>query len=57
MRGDDGTGKPMSLSPAQLRRIAEARPSTLAELDRAGDLGPAKVERFGDAFLAVLRSD
>jgi ATP-dependent DNA helicase RecQ len=55
MRGEDGTGKPMSLSPAQLRRIAETRPSTLSDLDRAGDLGPARVERFGAAFIEVLR--
>jgi ATP-dependent DNA helicase RecQ len=57
MRGADGTGKPMSLSPGQLRRIAEARPTTLSDLDRAGDLGPARVERFGAAFLALLKAD
>ncbi len=56
MRGTDGTGKPMSLSPAQLRRIAEARPTTLSDLDRAADLGPARIERFGEAFLDVLRA-
>lgn len=55
LRGEDGTGKPLSLSQNQLRKIAEARPSTLSELDRAGDLGPAKIERFGQAFLDVLR--
>jgi ATP-dependent DNA helicase RecQ len=55
LRGSDGTGKPLSLSPGILRRIAEARPSTLSELDRIGDLGPAKIERFGPAFLEVLR--
>jgi ATP-dependent DNA helicase RecQ len=54
-RGADGIGKPLSLSQTALRKIAEARPSTLSELDRVGDLGPAKIERFGDAFLAVLR--
>ena len=54
LRGEDGIGKPLSLSPAQLRRIAEARPSTLSGLDRAGDLGPAKLDRFGAAFLGVL---
>lgn len=56
MRGEDGTGKPLSLSPGTLRRIAEARPSTLSDLDRVGDLGPAKIERFGPAFLDVLRN-
>jgi ATP-dependent DNA helicase RecQ len=57
LRGPDGTGKPLSLSPAALRRIAEARPSTLSDLDRAGDLGPAKLERFGAAFLDALAAD
>ena len=55
MRGTDGTGKPLSLTQGQLRKIAEARPATLADLDRAGDLGSAKLDRFGGAFLAVLR--
>ncbi|MFN3723232.1 MAG: DNA helicase RecQ [Paracoccaceae bacterium] len=55
LRGEDGTGKPLSLSPATLRRIAEARPSTLSDLDRVGELGPAKIERFGTAFLEILR--
>jgi ATP-dependent DNA helicase RecQ len=54
-RGADGTGKPLSLSMSALRKIAEARPSTLSDLDRVGDLGPAKIERFGQAFLDVLR--
>ena len=57
LRGEDGIGKPLSLSPSQLRRIAEARPSTLSGLDRAGDLGPAKLDRFGAAFLTVLAGD
>ncbi len=56
-RGPDGIGKPMSLSPSALRRIAEARPGTLSDLDRAGDLGAAKLERFGPAFLAILHGD
>ncbi|MEY4870713.1 MAG: helicase RecQ [Pseudomonadota bacterium] len=54
-RGEDGTEKPMSLSMGALRKIAEARPSTLSELDRVADLGPAKIERFGQAFLEILR--
>ena len=55
-RGEDGTGKPMSVSTGTLRKIAEARPSTLSDLDRVGDMGPAKIERFGPAFLDILRS-
>ena len=54
-RGPDGTGKPLSLSSGTLRKIAEARPATLDDLDRIGDLGPQKIERFGPAFLEVLR--
>ncbi len=54
-RGADGTGKPLSLTSGVLRKIAEARPSTLSDLDRVGDLGPQKIERFGEAFLEVLR--
>jgi ATP-dependent DNA helicase RecQ len=54
-RGEDGIGKPLSLSQGALRKIAEARPSTLTDLDRIGDLGPQKIERFGEAFLEVLR--
>ncbi len=56
LRGEDGTGKPLSLSPGILRKIAEARPSTLSDLDRVGALGPAKIERFGPAFLDILRA-
>jgi ATP-dependent DNA helicase RecQ len=54
LRGADGIGKPMSLSPAQLRRIAEARPSSLSDLDRVADLGGAKLERFGPAILEAV---
>ena len=54
-KGEMGTGKPLSLSSSSLRKIAEARPSTLSDLDRVGDLGPQKIERFGEAFLDVLR--
>ena len=56
MRGEDGTGKPMSLSQTTLRRIAEARPQTLADLDRAGDLGTARLDRFGTAFLEICNN-
>jgi ATP-dependent DNA helicase RecQ len=56
-RGSDGIGKPLSVSSGCLRKIAEARPSTLSDLDRVGDLGPQKIERFGEAFLEVLRRD
>ena len=55
VRGPDGTGKPLSLSAAALRRIAEMRPTTIDALDRVGGLGSAKLDRFGAAFLAALQ--
>ena len=54
-RGDDGIGKHLSCTTASLRKIAETRPSTLSDLDRAGALGPQKLERFGHAFLEILQ--
>jgi ATP-dependent DNA helicase RecQ len=54
-RGEDGTGKYLTCSPATLRAITERRPSTLAEMVAIGGMGEQKVERFGEAFLAVLR--
>ena len=37
-----------------LREIAEARPRTLAELGRVQGIGAAKLERYGEAILAVV---
>jgi ATP-dependent DNA helicase RecQ len=54
-RGEDGTGKYLSCTHSTLRQIAEARPSTLSELDRIQGLGAQKIERFGVAFLDILR--
>ena len=49
LRGPDGTEKPLSCSTAQIRRIAEARPSDAPALAR--HLDPARMDRFGRAFL------
>jgi len=57
MRGKDGTAKPMSLSTTSLRKIAEAQPRTLTDLDRAGGLGAARLDRFGEAFLSAIAQD
>ena len=54
-RGDDGTGKYLSCTHSTLRQIAERKPSTLSDLDRIQGMGEAKTERFGAAFLDVLR--
>ncbi len=54
-RGEDGTGKYLSCSPSTLRQIAERRPSTLAQLQAIQGMGELKLDRFGAAFLKVLR--
>ncbi|MEM8870921.1 MAG: HRDC domain-containing protein [Pseudomonadota bacterium] len=39
-----------------MSRIAEQRPDTLEALEQLKGMGPIKAERFGRAFLDVLRS-
>lgn len=56
-RGEDGTGKYLSCTHSTLRQIAERRPSTLDELDDIQGMGSLKTERFGAAFLDVVRGD
>jgi ATP-dependent DNA helicase RecQ len=38
-----------------LREISAARPGTLADLGRVQGVGAAKLERYGEAMLAVVR--
>ncbi|MDG3041313.1 DNA helicase RecQ [Roseicyclus marinus] len=52
-RGADGTDKPMTCSSSQLAKLAEVRPADRSALARL--LGERHAERFGDAFLEVLR--
>ena len=52
-RGQDGTDKPLSCSASQLAKVAQLRPGDDAALERL--LGDRKAERFGPAFLDVLR--
>ena len=54
-RGEDGTGKYLTCTHSTLRAIVERRPSTLGQLQAIQGMGELKVERFGEAFLAVLR--
>jgi ATP-dependent DNA helicase RecQ len=54
-RGEDGTGKYLSCTHSTLRQIAERRPSTLTELQAIQGMGEQKTDRFGAAFLAILR--
>ncbi|MGB7322089.1 MAG: HRDC domain-containing protein, partial [Albidovulum sp.] len=54
LRGEDGAGKYLTCPPATLKKIAEARPRTLAELERIAGVGSQKAERFGPTFLDIL---
>ena len=48
-RGEDGTGKPLSVSTSLLRRIAEDRPQDLSRY-----LDAPRLDRFGAAFQAEI---
>jgi DNA helicase II / ATP-dependent DNA helicase PcrA len=51
-------GKPAYtvLSDQTLRELARRRPVTLAELGNVKGMGPVKLERYGDALLAVIEA-
>ncbi|MCK0140371.1 DNA helicase RecQ [Aliiroseovarius sp. F47248L] len=53
-RGEDGTGKHLSVTATTLRQIAERKPTTISGLGRIQGMGDQKVERFGAAFIDVL---
>ncbi|MEL6700215.1 MAG: HRDC domain-containing protein, partial [Pseudomonadota bacterium] len=54
--GEMGTEKPLSCTPSTLRQIAERKPDCLDQLGRIQGMGERHVERFGEAFLTVLRA-
>ena len=54
-RGADGTGKLLTLSPATLRAIAEARPASLEALARIKGMDAARIERFGQAIVQQVQ--
>jgi len=54
VRGADGLGRYLSCTQVSLRRIAQARPQTRADLARIGGLSEAKLDRFAEAFLAII---
>ncbi|MFN3824488.1 MAG: DNA helicase RecQ [Pseudorhodobacter sp.] len=56
-RGPLGIDKPLSCTNATLRHIAEARPATLAEMERMPGMGTQKVDRFGAAFLEAIHGE
>jgi len=47
----------MILSDAVMRAVANANPQNLASLNAVSGMGPAKVDRFGAAILAVCRGE
>ena len=53
-RGTDGQGRYLSCPATTLRKIAEARPRSRAELARISGMGEAKLERFATAFLELI---
>jgi ATP-dependent DNA helicase RecQ len=53
-RGECGTLKPLSCSASQLAKIADRRPTE--EYGLAQVLDDKRMERFGDAFLDILRA-
>ncbi|WP_210528650.1 DNA helicase RecQ [Rubellimicrobium arenae] len=53
IRGPDGRDKPLSLNASALARIAAQHPRDIGGLERI--IGPRAVERFGEAFLEILR--
>ncbi|KAG1715194.1 ATP-dependent DNA helicase RecQ [Nymphon striatum] len=53
-RGPDGADKPLSCSASLLAKVAQMRNADETELDRL--LGERRAERFGTAFLDVLRA-
>ncbi|MBF9030735.1 DNA helicase RecQ [Rhodobacterales bacterium HKCCE3408] len=55
VRGEDGTGKYLTCNHSTLRHLAERQPGCLSDLERIPGMGAKQVERFGEAFLQVLR--
>ncbi len=56
-RGEDGTGKFLSCTNSTLAQIAGRKPRTLQDMAQVQGMGGQKVERFGAAFLEILRQE
>lgn len=54
VRGPDGQGRYLSCTGPTLRKIAEMRPRCRADLARVSGMGDQKLDRFAEAFLAIL---
>ena len=57
LRGDDGTGKPLTCTNSTLAKIAEKRPHSLDSLGRIQGMNEQKLDRFGLAFLDEILND
>lgn len=55
-RGEGGHDKFLSCPVSTLRQVAERKPNTLADLARITGMVDQKVDRFGKAFLEILRN-
>jgi len=56
-RGEDGTGKYITIAPGTLRKIAEHKPMHLDALSRIMGMTDTKTQRFGSAFLEILSKE
>ncbi|OOY13931.1 ATP-dependent DNA helicase RecQ [Thioclava marina] len=54
LRGEDGIGKPLSLTHTTLRKIAETRPRDRTALGRIAGMGESKLDRFAEPILGIL---
>jgi ATP-dependent DNA helicase RecQ len=55
-RGELGTDKPLSCSKSVLRNIAEMQPKTIKKMSKIAGMNESRAERFGAAFLEILKS-
>jgi ATP-dependent DNA helicase RecQ len=53
---EDGIAAFIVAHDSTLAAIADARPATLAGLRRVKGMGPLKLDRYGEAILAVIAS-
>ena len=53
-RGEDGHDKYLSCTASTLRQIAEMKPSTRSAMGRVQGMGDQKLDRFAEAFLALI---
>ncbi|MDA5095404.1 DNA helicase RecQ [Aliiroseovarius sp. KMU-50] len=57
LRGEDGTGKYLTVTPGILRQIAERKPMSVGDMSRLQGMTDAKAERFGPRFIEILMEE